>query len=81
VTAPYSAEAFHPVLGRCFRFVGAHGVGDRPVHCPQPPTWQGTFVAADGCHYQVAACAAHRGSLTRNRYVNGQFLCRKRSAS
>jgi hypothetical protein len=65
VTAPHYAEAFDPVLGRCFRFVD--GIGGQPVHCPQPPAWRGTFATADGCRYQVDTCAAHRGSLTRAR--------------
>jgi hypothetical protein len=65
VTAPHYAEAFHPVIGRCFRFVD--GVGGQPVHCPQRPAWRGTFAAANGGRYQVDACAAHRGSLTRAR--------------
>jgi hypothetical protein len=67
VTAPHYAEAFDPVLGRCFRFVD--GIGGQPVHCPQPLVWRGTFVAADGRRYQVDTCAAHRGSLTRARPV------------
>jgi hypothetical protein len=64
-TAPHHAEAFHPVLGRCFRFVDE--IGGQPVHCPQPPAWRGTFATAGGRSYQVDACAAHRGSLMRAR--------------
>ncbi|HEV8650160.1 MAG TPA: hypothetical protein VG276_12305 [Actinomycetes bacterium] len=48
MTASHYAEAFHPIPGRCFRFIGAHGIGDQPVHCPQSPAWRETFVAADG---------------------------------
>jgi hypothetical protein len=64
VTAPYYAEAFHPVLGRCFRLV--NGISGQPVQCPQPAAWRGSF-AADGRRYQVDVCAGHRGSLTRAR--------------
>jgi hypothetical protein len=38
-TAPYDAQAFHPVLGRCRRFVSADGVGGQPVHCRS--RWRG----------------------------------------
>jgi hypothetical protein len=48
VTGSYYSEAFHPVLGRCFGFVGAPGVSEQPTYCPQPPVWRRTFVAADG---------------------------------
>jgi hypothetical protein len=67
MTSPYYAEAFHPVLGRCLRFVGADGVGGHPVHCAEPPTWRGTFVAANDRRYLVDACAGHRGSLREAR--------------
>lgn len=48
MTASHYAEAFHPIPGCCFRFVGAYGIGDQSVHCPQSPAWRETFVAADG---------------------------------
>jgi hypothetical protein len=57
--SPYYAEAFHPIPGCCFRFVGADRVGGHPGHCPEPPTWHGTFVAANGRRYLVDACAGH----------------------
>jgi hypothetical protein len=43
-TAPYYAEAFFPMPGRCFRLVARDGEGG-PIHCPEPPTWRGTFRA------------------------------------
>jgi hypothetical protein len=61
------AEAFHPAVGRCFRFVSAAGAHGQPAHCAAPPTWHGTFAAADGRRYQVEACADHHGPLEQAR--------------
>jgi hypothetical protein len=58
-TAPYYAEAFSPLPGRCFRLVARHGEGG-PTHCPEPPTWRGTWRAPNGRRYRVEACEGHR---------------------
>jgi hypothetical protein len=34
-TAPYYAEAFFPMPGRCFRLIARAGEGG-PTHCPEP---------------------------------------------
>jgi hypothetical protein len=39
--APYFAESFSPLAGRCFRLAG--DAGGRPSHCPGPIRWSGTF--------------------------------------
>jgi hypothetical protein len=59
VTAPYYAEAFSPLPGRCFRLVARDGEGG-PVHCPEPPNWRGTWRARDGRRYRAEACEGHR---------------------
>lgn len=67
MTMPHYAETFHPAAGRCFgssALLAGHG---QPMHCPMPPTWQGTFAAADGRRYQVEACAGHHGLLEQAR--------------
>jgi hypothetical protein len=48
--APYYAQAFSPLPGRCFRLVDQ----------PQPPVWRGTFTARNGRRYLVEACEGHR---------------------
>ena len=57
--APYYAEAFAAMPGRCFRFV-SHGEGGGPTHCPEPPVWRRPFRAPNGCRYRVGACEGHR---------------------
>jgi hypothetical protein len=59
-TAPYYAQAFSPLPGRCFRFVSRGGEGDGPTPCPEPPTWRGPFRAPNGRRYRVDACEGHR---------------------
>jgi hypothetical protein len=58
-SAPYYTEAFSPLPGRCFRLVTRPGEGG-PVHCPEPPTWRGSWRAPNGRRYRVNACAGHR---------------------
>jgi hypothetical protein len=58
-TAPYYAEAFFPLPGRCFRLITRAGEGG-PTHCPEPPTWRGSWRASNGRHYRVEACKGHR---------------------
>ena len=58
-TAPYYAEAFFPMPGRCFRLVSG-GEGDGPTHCPEPPRLAGTFRASNGRRCRVEACEGHR---------------------
>jgi hypothetical protein len=41
--APYYAQAFSPLPGRCFRLVDQPQGG--PKHCPRPPAWHGSFRA------------------------------------
>jgi hypothetical protein len=57
-TAPYYAEAFSPLPGRCFRLVARGGQG--PAHCPEPPVWRGSWRAQGGVRYRVEACEGHR---------------------
>jgi hypothetical protein len=57
--APYYAEAFSPLPGRCFRLATQDGQGG-PMHCPQPLVWRCTFRARDGRRYLVEACEGHR---------------------
>jgi hypothetical protein len=61
--APYSAEAFSPTPGRCFRPVSRQDDQAGPIRCPEPPRWQGTFRAKDGHRYTVQACDGHGGPL------------------
>jgi hypothetical protein len=58
-TAPYYAEVFAPMPGRCLCMVSG-GEGGGPTHCPEPPTWRGTFRARNGHRYTVEACEGHR---------------------
>jgi hypothetical protein len=58
-TAPYYAEAFFPMPGRCFRLIARAGEGG-PTHCPEPPTWRGSWRAPNGRRYRVEACEGHR---------------------
>jgi hypothetical protein len=58
--APYHAEAFFPVPGRCFRLISHGSQGGGPTHCPEPPVWRGTFQAPNGRRDRVEACEGHR---------------------
>src|SRR5829696_4534722 len=40
--APYYAEAFALLPGRCFRMVAHHGEAG-PTHCPEPVAWRGSW--------------------------------------
>jgi hypothetical protein len=42
--APYYAQAFSPLPGRCFRLVAHHGEAG-PTHCPEPVAWRGSWGA------------------------------------
>ena len=57
--APYYAEAFSPLPGRCFRMVAHHGEAG-PAHCPEPVTWRGSWRAPSGRRYRIEACEGHR---------------------
>jgi hypothetical protein len=57
--APYYAEAFSPLPGRCFRMVAHHGEAG-PTHCPEPVAWRGSWRAPNGRRYRVEACEGHR---------------------
>jgi len=57
---PYYAEVFAPMPGRCFRMVSRGSEGGGPTHCPEPPTWRGTFRAPNGRRYRVEACEGHQ---------------------
>jgi hypothetical protein len=46
--APYYAEAFSPISGRCFRLVSRQDQQAGPIHCPEPPRWSGSFQARNG---------------------------------
>jgi hypothetical protein len=58
-TAPYYAEAFFPMPGRCFHLIARAGEGGS-THCPEPPTWRGSWRSPNGRRYQVEACEGHR---------------------
>jgi hypothetical protein len=66
MTAPYYAEAFAILPGRCFRLVERAGEAG-PMHCPDPARWRGTFRARSGRRYAVQACDGHRGPLQDGR--------------
>ena len=57
--APYYAEAFSPLSGRCFRIIPNHGETG-PTHCPEPVIWRGSWRAPNGRRYRVEACEGHR---------------------
>ena len=57
--APYYAEAFSPLPGRCFRMVAHHGEAG-PTHCSEPVAWRGSWRAPNGRRYRVEACEGHR---------------------
>ena len=60
MTAPYYAEAFAMLPAGC-----PHWRAGRPVHCPEPPVWRGTWRARNGRQYVVEACEGHRPAQGR----------------
>jgi hypothetical protein len=58
--APYYAEAFSPLPGRCFRMVTRQRGGAGPTHCPEPVAWRGSWRARNGRRYRIEACEGHR---------------------
>ena len=62
--APYYAEAFLPLLGRCFRLVASQDEAG-PGHCPGPVVWRGSWRAPDGRRYRIEACEGHRPAPTK----------------
>jgi hypothetical protein len=68
--APHYAEAFAPRPDGCFRLISDHA--SRPEHCPEPPTWSGTFHDATGRGWTVQACEGHRSGLEHARRVSGR---------
>jgi hypothetical protein len=58
--APYYAQAFAAMPGRCFQLVSRGAEGGGPIHCTEPPTWRGSFRAPNGRRYTVEACEGHR---------------------
>jgi hypothetical protein len=60
--APYYAETFPPLAGRCFRMVAHHGAAG-PAHCPEPVAWRGSWRAPNGRRYRIEACVGHRPPL------------------
>jgi hypothetical protein len=58
--APYYAEAFSPLPGRCFRMVTRYGGGAGPTHCAEPVTWRGSWRAPNGRRYRIEACEGHQ---------------------
>jgi hypothetical protein len=62
--APYYAEAFYPLPGRCFRLVAHHGEAG-PTRCPKPVARRGSWQAPNGRRYRIEACECHRPLLTR----------------
>jgi hypothetical protein len=57
--APYDAEAFSPLPGRCFRLATSQGEAG-PTHCPEPVAWRGSWRAPNGRRYRIEACEGHR---------------------
>jgi hypothetical protein len=57
--APYYAEAFSPLPGRCFRLVASASEAG-PTHCPEPVAWRGSWRAPNGRRYRVEACKGHQ---------------------
>jgi hypothetical protein len=56
--APYYAEAFSPLPGRCFWMVAHHNEAG-PIHSPEPVAWRESWRAPSGRRYRVEACEAH----------------------
>ena len=65
--APYYAEAFSPLPGRCFRMVTRHGGGAGPRHWPEPVVWGGSWRAPKGRRYRIEACDGHRPASDEGR--------------
>jgi hypothetical protein len=64
--APYYAEAFSPLPGRCFRMVTTRqGGGAGPTHCPEPVAWRGSWRAPNGRRYRIEACEGHRPAFAQ----------------
>jgi hypothetical protein len=55
--APYYAEAFSPLPGRCFRMVAQQGEAG-PTYCPEPVAWRGSWRAPNGRRYRIEAAKA-----------------------
>jgi hypothetical protein len=64
--APYYAQAFSPLPGRCFRMVPHHGEAG-PVHCPEPVAWRGSWRAPNGRRYRIEACNGHQPTQIEDR--------------
>jgi hypothetical protein len=69
MTAPFYAEVFFPVTGRCFRMVSQNGHAG-PIHCQEPARWHGRFRDRQGRRHQVDACDWHRGPLEDTRPIS-----------
>jgi hypothetical protein len=63
MAAPYYAEAFAPMAGRCFRMIDRAGEGG-PIHCPEFAQWRGKFRARNGRCDTVDSCDGHRDPLS-----------------
>ena len=70
--APYYAEAFSPLPGRCFRMVTRHGGGAGPTHCPEPVVWRGSWRAPKGRRYRIEACEGHRPAPDEGRALTAE---------
>jgi hypothetical protein len=57
--APYYAEAFSPLPGRCFRLVASQGEAG-PTPLLRAGGWRGSWRAPKGRRYRVEACEGHR---------------------
>jgi hypothetical protein len=66
--APHYAEAFSALPDGCFRFVS--DAAGRPLHCPEPPAWTGTFRDGRDRRWHVQACNGHRGGLEQARLLD-----------
>jgi len=66
------AEAFCPLVGRCFRLVtsGRPGSERSPHHCHTPVASFGRFRDAQGRLHDVEACSVHDGDLAEAFPVN-----------
>jgi hypothetical protein len=72
--APYYAEAFSLLPGRCFRMVTRHGGGAGPTHCPEPVVWRGSWRAPKGRGYRIEACDGHPPALDAGRALTAVRL-------
>jgi hypothetical protein len=59
------AEAFCPLLGRCFRLVCSDVAGAQgsPHHCPLPVESFGRFRDSRGRWHEVEACSIHDADI------------------